>query len=340
MRQPNFNNMLKVLERKVPDRPTLFEFFMNLKLYEELTGEKANFEANSIEALAFVARAFAAAGYDYVTTHASEFGFKTDRNHDRKDTISLNATATIDSWETFKSYDWPDPDSCDYSKLEKITPYLPEGMKVMVMGPGGVLENVTALVGYDNLCYMIYEDEELVQALFDAVGERLLRYYELSGKYDSVGMLISNDDWGFNTQTFLSTEQMRRFVYPWHKKIVEAIHKYSKPALLHSCGNFNVAMDDVINLMKYDAKHSYEDNILCVEDSYERWHDKIAILGGIDVDFVIRKSTQEIEERCLAMLERVKDRGGYALGTGNSVPEYIPSEKYFAMINCAKRNDA
>ncbi len=338
MRQPNFNNMLKVLERKVPDRITLFEFFMNNDLYAKLNGEPSTFEPNSVEQLAYLANAFANAGYDYVTCHASEFRFE-EKKANNKDTISLNEDAVIDSWDTFNSFAWPDPESFDYSKLDKIKPHLPEGMKVMVMGPGGVLENVTALVGYDNLCYMIYEDESLVEALFNAVGERLLRYYEIAGKYDSVGMLISNDDWGFNTQTFLTTDQMRRFVYPWHKKIVDAIHGNSKPALLHSCGNFDIAMDDVINLMKYDAKHSYEDNILCVEDSYERWHDKIAILGGIDVDFVIRKSEQEIKERCNAMLERVKDRGGYALGTGNSVPEYIPIEKYFAMINCAKQYD-
>jgi uroporphyrinogen decarboxylase len=32
------------------------------------------------------------------------------------------------------------------------------------------------------------------------------------------------------------------------------------------------------------------------------------------------------------MLERTWDRGGYALGTGNSVPTYIPDENYFALL--------
>jgi uroporphyrinogen decarboxylase len=35
------------------------------------------------------------------------------------------------------------------------------------------------------------------------------------------------------------------------------------------------------------------------------------------------------------MLERASGRGGYGLGTGNSVPEYIPREAYFAMISAA-----
>ena len=78
-------------------------------------------------------------------------------------------------------------------------------MKLMVMGPCGVLENVISLVGYDNLCYMLFEEPELVQAIFDHVGAGLVSYYEQVVDADTVGFLCSNDDWGFNTQTFLST---------------------------------------------------------------------------------------------------------------------------------------
>jgi uroporphyrinogen decarboxylase len=35
------------------------------------------------------------------------------------------------------------------------------------------------------------------------------------------------------------------------------------------------------------------------------------------------------------MLERTAGRGGYALGTGNSVPDYVPDENYLAMIRAA-----
>jgi uroporphyrinogen decarboxylase len=35
------------------------------------------------------------------------------------------------------------------------------------------------------------------------------------------------------------------------------------------------------------------------------------------------------------MLERAAGRGGYALGTGNSVPEYVPDASYFALIRAA-----
>jgi hypothetical protein len=33
------------------------------------------------------------------------------------------------------------------------------------------------------------------------------------------------------------------------------------------------------------------------------------------------------------MLRQVGDRGGFAVGTGNSVPYYVPTENYLAMID-------
>jgi uroporphyrinogen decarboxylase len=69
--------------------------------------------------------------------------------------------------------------------------------------------------------------------------------------------------------------------------------------------------------------------------AYERWGERIAILGGIDLDFVCRSTPAEVHARSRAMLERSATRGGYALGTGNSVPEYVPVENYFAMITAA-----
>ena len=133
----------------------------------------------------------------------------------------------------------------------------------------------------------------------------------------------------------LSPEDMRQYVFPWHKQIVEVIHQTGKPAILHSCGNLEKVMDDVIDDMKYDAKHSFEDVIEPVEQAYEKYGDRIAILGGIDLDFVCNSTPEEIQKRCKEMLERTGQKGGYALGTGNSVPEYVPQENYFALIKTA-----
>ncbi len=334
MREPDFNNLLAVLRRQRPERPTLFEFFLNGPLYKRLAGPDFDEPKDALGWSRLNMHAFRNAGYDYATIGASDFGFPQGQ-HDRAQTISQNQGARITDRQSFEAYPWPDPDAFDYSRLTTLAPELPAGMKFVVHGPGGVLENAIGLAGYENVAMIVYDDPALAQALFDAIGSRLVRHYQLVLKQPGVGAIISNDDWGFKTQTLLAPADMRRYVFPWHKRIVQTAHDAGVPAILHSCGELAHVMDDVIDDMRFDGKHSFEDAILPVEDAYARWGSRIAILGGIDVDFIVRSSPDAITQRSRQMLERAARTGSYALGTGNSVPEYIPQDHYFAMTRAA-----
>ncbi len=329
MRNADFNQILKVLRHEVPDRPTLFEFFLNTRLYRRLVGPEWDAISTCDRAAAhrLTLRAFRAAGYDYATVHAPMVFPSKERA--QAQTISLNDGCIITDRASFESYPWPNPDADDYSSFDAVADDL-DGMKLMVAGPCGVLENVIALVGYDNLCFMIADDPQLVSDIFEAVGSRLVSYYRNSVKSRSIGIVMSNDDWGFKTQTMLAPDDMRKYVFPWHREIVRVAHEAGLPAVLHSCGYAGEIMEDIIADMKYDGKHSYEDVIMPVEDAYAKWGGRIAILGGLDVDFILRSSEEEVTARARKLVE-MGARGSYALGTGNSVPEYIPDEKYFAM---------
>ena len=92
-------------------------------------------------------------------------------------------------------------------------------------------------------------------------------------------------------------------------------------------------MDEVIDDLGIDAKHSFEDNIYPIEQAYDWWHGRIALVGGIDVNFLCSKTPQEIENRARNLLETTSGKGGYALGSGNSITSYMPEENYRAMIS-------
>ena len=295
-RQPDFdNNILKVLKGERPQRATLFELFLSRNHIEALSRIPCPGDTPT-DYLRMTASAMAYAGYDYATCYASDLRFPCQHRLQNA-TKSLNGSSSIYDWESFEKYDWPDMSIQDYSRLEKIKPFLPEGMKIMVMGPGGVLENVMDIVGYDTLCFMLYEEPELVREIFDHVGSRLVEYYENAAAAETVGAISSNDDWGFNTQTFLPPDAMREYLFPWHKKIVETVHKHGKPILLHSCGYYQEVIGDIIDDLHYDARHSYEDNITPVEQAYEDLQGKIAVLGGIDLNFLATKSPEEVSRR-------------------------------------------
>lgn len=335
-RQPDFGQILKVLAKGRPDRPTLFEFFHNAKLYTDICAA-AGIETDKwlpLDEFPFFSLripAFKAMGYDYVTMPNSHFRLKC-KAPESKASYSSSHNGIITDRKSFDEYVWLDPKIDGLEMIEKFAPHLPEGMKFIVSGPRGVLENVMSLVGYEDLAMMMYDDPELVEMIFMHVGQTLVDYYSLCVEHEAVGAIISNDDWGFNTQTMLSVDKMRQWVFPWQKKIVKLAHDAGKPAILHSCGQLKDVYDDIVDDMKFDGKHSYEDKILPVEQAYEQYKGRFAIMGGIDLDFVCRRTPEEVYRRSKAMLERSESAGGFALGTGNSVPEYVPVENFIQLI--------
>jgi uroporphyrinogen decarboxylase len=329
--EPDFENLLAVLRREKPSRPTLFEFFLNGPLYERLIADDLDGVSDEERSMRWSVTAFTNAGYDYTTYHVPGFNFPHDEVA-RKDTKSLNEGAVITDRESFERYPWPDVSGLDLDILKRVKPHLPDGMKLIIPGPGGTLENVIQLTGYDNLCFMVVDDPDFASEIFEAVGSALVAFYTACLEYEAVGAVIGNDDWGFKSQTMLSPADMRKYVFPWHKKIVEAAHAAGKPAILHSCGNLSEVMDDVTDDMKYDGKHSFEDIIQPVEDAYDQYGNRIALMGGIDVDFVCRRSPQEVYDRTKAMIGKTGMCTGWGVGTGNSVPEYVPDEGYLAMV--------
>jgi uroporphyrinogen decarboxylase len=331
--EPDFNNLLAVLRGQVPSRPTLFEFFLNDRLYQKLApltqvGSDAPYAAEHQ-----VAAAFQRAGYDFVNVLVPGFEFPSERITGTR-TISINEGGLIHDRGSFKSYQWPDPEIADYAILDALAADLPPGMKLIGYGPNGILEIAIQIVGFETLCYLLADDPTLAADIFEQIGTRLERYYEIVAAHPAVGACIDNDDWGFKTQTMFSPRQMRKYVFPWHHRIVGASHAAGKPVILHSCGHFDRIIEDMV-AMGIDGRHSYEDNILPVEEAYELYHDRFAILGGIDVDFICRARPEAVYERAKALLRQTAEGGGYALGTGNSVPDYVPDENYFAMIHAA-----
>jgi len=336
--QPDFSYIQKVLRREPTDRPVLFEFYMNDHVYRTFAEPRRlpSKDENLSDRILMI-DAFANAGYDYVTLLPGEGFFFPHIGEDYGEarTYSLNIGSHLDSWERFETYPWPDAETADISYAHRLIPYLPEGMKCIASGPGGLEEILISLTGYENLCYMMHDQSDLVDAVVDAIGSRLVSYYRRMSALEHVGACISNDDWGFKTQTLLSPQQMERWIFPWHKRIVDTIQQAGKPVILHSCGNIYPVFHRVTDHLGYDGKHSFEDSILPIEQAWEQYHDRIALMGGIDLNFMVMEDKEKIYRRSREMLEKTSDKGGFALGTGNSVPDYLPTEHYISMLQAA-----
>jgi len=335
--QPDFELFLKVLRREPTPRPVIFEFIVNLEICREASGWDKLPGPGSLDYYRMIIEAFRNLGYDVAPVYTFESGLLSFPKGDQNSLASRsqNQGAMIIDQESFDSYTWPDAGKGNYELYNQLSDFLPYGMKLLGFSNGGVLENATDIVGFENLCMMYLTDPELCGEIFKNIGERLVKFYSIVASIDSVGACVVNDDWGFKTQTMFPLEMMEEYVFPYTRKIVEVIHDNMKPAILHSCGNVKEIMDVIIDDLKLDGKHSFEDGIYRVEDAWDWWSDRIAIMGGIDVDFLARQKPEEIYQRSLRLLEKTSVTGGFALGSGNSIPDYVPVENYLAMIRAA-----
>jgi uroporphyrinogen decarboxylase len=239
----------------------------------------------------------------------------------------------IRNWDDFERYPWPKLEDADFFPYEYLDSHLPDGMGLMVSHAAGVFEHMTYLMSYEGLCLALYDDPELVQAISDRIGGLMVKYYEHLLTLDHIIAIFPGDDMGFRTQTLVAPAHLRRYVLPWHKRFASLTHARGLPYFLHACGNLAKIMPDLIGDVGIDGKHSYEDAILPVEEFQARYGDRIAILGGVDIHLLATGTPDQIRRRVRALMDTCGARGRYALGSGNSIPSYIPVENYLAMID-------
>jgi uroporphyrinogen decarboxylase len=96
-------------------------------------------------------------------------------------------------------------------------------------------------------------------------------------------------------------------------------------------------MDDLIREVAIDGKHSFEDAIIPAVEFQKRYGDRIAVLGGLDINILSGGSVDDVRRETRKLIETCGSHGRFALGSGNSVPSYVPVENYLAMIEATHR---
>lgn len=370
MSESNFERLLSVLHlEEPPDRVPFYDLYADAEVVEALTGEKlapgpasvheAVSELSSPDGRAkllrtvehnvrVLVRFYGGLGYDYITLSIPT-PFPRTNVLLADDTAPLRRPkrawndefrGTIERREDLENYPWPDPSAVVETFMVyygAVSRLLPERMAFIPLTPGGVFENVTWLMGFAPFSRALYRDRALVRELFERVGRVLEELCKAAAECERVGALTMGDDMGFRSGPMISPNALRELVLPWQKRCADAVHRCGKPFILHSCGNLKVIMEDLISYVGIDAKHSFEDAAYPVTEYKELYGDRIALLGGVDMDKLARMPTDLFVEYVKEVLRKCAPGGGYALGCGNSVANYVKLENYLAMLEVGRK---
>jgi uroporphyrinogen decarboxylase len=339
---PDFHHILSAAHNQRPARLPIYEHNIAVSKMEEIAGRK--FAAlhgggyrDKVEYFAHYGAFFRDTGYDTVTFEAC-----ITEVVQRGECLSGHVPGIIRNRADFNAFDfaaverefWKVFDD-DFRALRES---MPAGMKGIGGIGNGVFEIVQDFTGYAALCMLRVDDPPLYADLFRAVGDLMVSIWRrFCAEFgDLFAVCRFGDDLGFKSSTLLVPEDIRSFVIPEYRRIVDLVHAAGRPFLLHCCGNIFNVMDDIITGARIDAKHSNEDQIAPFPVWVERYGKGIGLFGGVDMNALCTLPEAAIKRYTFDVIARSATQAGLAVGSGNSIPDYVPAAGYLAMVNAVR----
>ncbi|MGE5409843.1 MAG: uroporphyrinogen decarboxylase family protein [Clostridiales bacterium] len=284
------------------------------------------------------------AGYDYVKLQpiadfnpmnigtGSNLTFKEDGTLQRK--WASESQGVISSWEDLEKYKFPSKEDFNYSKFEKVRELLPEGMGVI--GQYGDIFTMTwEMMGFEGFSMALFENPELIDELNKRLGELVLSMFEYFAQSDIVDILWISDDIAYTNGLLMGPDVLDRYFFSWLKKIGDLAKKYNKPLIYHTDGVLWDVFDRIVEC-GVNALHPIEPKAMDIKEVKEKYGDKLCLIGHVDVDLLCRGSKEDIRNKVRENIEKAAFNGGYCIGSGNSIPEYVNFENYIALLEASK----
>jgi uroporphyrinogen decarboxylase len=339
---PDYRYMLDVLGNRRPARLPLYEHIICPEIMEKIlgvsfTGLLHGGPSDRLEFARLFCKFFKEMTYDTVSFEVCITEILPDHG-----AIMGGRPGPIQNRRDFEAYPWERLPEIYWElaakQFDAIAAALPPGMKALGGIGNGVLEISEDLVGYEYLAYLQADDPELFADLYVKIGDLMSALWRrfLERYSESFAICRFGDDLGFRSACLVAPDTIRAHILPQYKRVIGIIKDAGKPFLWHSCGCIFEIMDEVIAL-GIDAKHSNEDAIAPFERWIEGYGKRIGLLGGIDLDILCQKTPEEIYATVLERGRRFRALAqGYALGSGNSIPDYVPVEGYLAMVRAGQ----
>ena len=171
--------------------------------------------------------------------------------------------------------------------------------------------------------------KDMVQTYADLTIQHLELLFAEEGRPD--GMFFY-EDMGLKGRPFMSPAMYEGIVMPGHRRLFDFSHSIGCKVIVHSCGYVEPLVPGLIEagmdcLQAMEVKAGMD-----LPRLFERFGDRIAFFGGVDVRALIANDRKRIDEEMDAKILPVVTRGGgYVLHSDHSEPPEVDYEtmRYF-----------
>jgi uroporphyrinogen decarboxylase len=332
-RRPDIGRLVTTLRGGLADAVPLIELGIAPPLKEAVLGRPI---ASVVDDIAFMQMM----GYDFVKIQPGiTFRLNRHKAHIAAAPVYQNTPdrawagaggPLIATWDDFEEYPWPHVEDITYKNFELAAANLPPEMGII--GQYGDIFTMTwELMGFEAFSMALVEDPELVAALMARVGDLIVGMFRVMARAPRVAALWYSDDIAFTGGLMVSPTWLRGHFFPHLARIGAFAREANIPLLYHSDGVLHTVLEDIIGA-GVSALHPIEPLAMDIVELKDKVGDRLCLCGNIDVDLLTRGTPEQVAALVRKRLGQLGSRGGYAIGSSNSVPDYVPLANYLAMV--------
>ena len=237
-------------------------------------------------------------------------------------------------WAAFRP-----PDPTRGSRLDEIRKGLLEarGDLAIVGGVSGPFTTAWMLLGYERLCYWMYEQPGLLKEVFDlAVNYYLQAASMMIGA--GIDAVMVAEDLGYRSGLFWPPEMYREHLFPYLQKLISSIKRHGLPVILHCDGNINEILPDLVG-MDFDGLNPVERKAaMDIKEVKRKWGSRISVIGNLDLVRVLPYgSREEVIAHVRDLIETVGKDGGYIVASDHSLNHHIPIDNILAIRDAVRQ---
>ncbi len=196
-----------------------------------------------------------------------------------------------------ESFPWPDPADCiDIEEAKRRVKAVSSDYFRMGIMWSAHFQDACAAFGMEQALVVMMINPDMFQAVIDRIIAFYLKaneiFYEATkGELD--GILIGND-FGSQCSLLVAPDDLRRFVLPGTKKLIDQAKSYGLKVVHHSCGSIYPVIGDLFDI-GVDAIHPIQAlaTDMNAEKLKEDFDGRGAFFGGIDAQHLLVNGSPE-----------------------------------------------
>ena len=237
----------------------------------------------------------------------------------------------ITTRQELERFPWPQPEEFDNQEVfAEIAQALRPGMKIIAY-QGHIFTPVWQMMGFEAFCFALRDDPALVGALFERIGAIQYAIFRRVLDFPQVAAAWWPDDIAYTEGLMIAPVHFRTYLFPWLKRMGDLCAQKGIPWIFHSDGDLTEVIEDLIGC-GFNAIHPIEAKAMDIVELKRRYAGRLCLMGNLDLAYPLSLGTpDEVAAEVKRLLRHVAPGGGYCLGSGNSVTEYVPLANYQAM---------